>query len=232
MKKNPTGIEGGPRVQYTFGIIILVGGRSSRFGQDKGLYVWQGRPIIVHMLAELKKLDYPICIVCFDDAQVTQYKRTIPTYTADLTFVTNSLAPPYPPEVRAPIIGAAAGFKNLLGMVDAAFLFSCDIPLIKANVVQYVSQRYAGQDAIIPCWDETHFLEPLLALYQVERAHSRAIRAIEKQKWKLLRLIWGSDAWETVSIETELLPLDPQEGTFANFNYLGDLEKKRARKGK
>jgi len=219
-------------VAYSFGIIILVGGRSSRFGQDKGLFLWRGKPIVVHMLDALNSLEFPFCIVAFDEDQVEKYRQVIPPHTSNVDFVTNSLAPLYPPDVRAPIIGAAAGLQYFSGKVDAAFICSCDIPLIKAQVVAYLASRYEGQDAILPSWDENDFLEPLHALYHVERTLPRAIQAIEKQKWKLLRLIWDSDSWERVSIEKELQPLDPNLGTFANFNYVEDLDKLVARKGK
>jgi molybdopterin-guanine dinucleotide biosynthesis protein A len=217
---------------YSFGIIILVGGHSSRFGQDKGLYVWQGQPIIAHMLNALGILDFPFCLVAFDDGQVAEYQDVVSSVVPNLEFVTNAFAPPYPPDVRAPIIGAAAGLQYFSGKVDAAFLFSCDVPLISPQVVSYLASIYAGQDALLPCWVENDFLEPLHALYNVEQTLPRAQIAIEKQKWKLLRLIWGSDSWLRVPIEAELQPLDPALGTFANFNYVEDLENLSARKGK
>ncbi len=215
-----------------FGIIILVGGRSSRFGQDKGLFLWRGKPIVTHMLEELAPLRYPICLVAYDDVQVEAYRRIVPNGIKNVHFVTNADAPAHPVEIRAPIIGAAAGLRHYSQKVNASFILSCDIPLIKAGILRYLVDQYRGEDAILPQWDSNSYLEPLHSLYTVEVTRSRAEIAIAKQKWKLLRLIYGSTNWKPVSIEKELQPLDPTLESFANFNYAEDLEKFTARKGK
>ncbi len=213
-----------------FGIIILVGGRSSRFGQDKGLYVWRGKPLVVYMLEELVPLRYPICLAAFDEVQVETYQRIVPKGIKNIHYLTHALAPAHPPDIRAPILGAAAGLRYYTQKVDATFILSCDIPFIKAEILQYLADHYAGEDAVLPQWDSTKYLEPLHGLYTVEVTRMRAEDAIAQKNWKLLQLIQGSTNWKSISIEKELKPIDPSLDSFANFNYVEDLEKFSTRK--
>lgn len=215
----------GKPVTQKFGIIILVGGRSSRFGQDKGLYVWRGKPLIMHMLESLAPLHYPTCLVAFDDAQVEKYQKIIPKSITNIHFLTHALAPACPPDIRAPIIGAAVGLRYFAQKVDAVFILSCDIPLIKAGILKYMADHFAGEDALIPQWDSNQYLEPLHGLYTVAVTRERAEFAISQKTWKTLLLFNGSINWKSVSIEKELKPIDPSLGSFANFNYEKDLEK-------
>ncbi len=208
-----------------FGIIILVGGRSSRFGQDKGLFVWRGKPLLVYMLETLAPLHYPICLAAFNDAQVAGYRKIVPKSIKNIHFLTHASAPAHPPDIRAPILGAAAGLRYFTQKVDATFILSCDIPFIKAEMLQYLIDHYAGEDALVPQWDATKYLEPLHGLYAVGVTRMRAESAIAQKNWKLLQLIQGSSDWKSVSIEKELKLIDPSLESFANFNYIEDLEK-------
>ncbi len=215
-----------------FGIIILVGGLSSRFGQDKGLYVWRGKPLIAYMLEALVPLRYPICLAAFDDVQVETYQKIVPKSIKNIHYLTHALAPAHPPDIRAPILGAAAGLRYYTQKVDATFILSCDIPFIKASMLQYMANQYVGEDALVPQWDSTKYLEPLHGLYTVEVTRTRAEIAISQKDWKLLNLIKDSNNWKSVSIERELKPIDPSLDSFANFNYIEDLEKFATRKVK
>ena len=58
-------------------ITILIGGKSSRFGSDKGLFEYLGKPLISHQLDILNQLNYDIFLVANSKEQVQDYINKI-----------------------------------------------------------------------------------------------------------------------------------------------------------
>lgn len=54
---------------------ILAGGRSSRFGSDKALASWQGKPLLVYAIDSLKGLGLTPRIVCRDPLPYLEHAR-------------------------------------------------------------------------------------------------------------------------------------------------------------
>ena len=72
-----------------------------------------------------------------------------------------------PVEGRGPLQGILVGLQALRGRADAAFVASCDTPLLRPEVVQHLGQRLQRQavDAAVAV-DGRHF-HPLCAVYRV-----------------------------------------------------------------
>lgn len=66
-------------------------------------------------------------------------------------------------EGRGPLQGLAAGLAALDGVADAAFVASCDVPLLTAAFVRAVVESLAA-DAAVPLTDRPH---PLVAAYRL-----------------------------------------------------------------
>ena len=58
-------------------ISILIGGKSTRFGSDKGLFVFFGKPLISYQLETLSHLNYDIFLVAHSLNQVQDYMKKI-----------------------------------------------------------------------------------------------------------------------------------------------------------
>ena len=58
-------------------IAILIGGKSTRFGSDKGLYNFLGKPLITHQLETLNQGNYDIFLVASSKEQVQNYANKI-----------------------------------------------------------------------------------------------------------------------------------------------------------
>ncbi len=56
-------------------LALLVGGRSQRMGQDKGLLSIQGRPLVLRQISRLSSLFHPILIICSSDEQKKHYEK-------------------------------------------------------------------------------------------------------------------------------------------------------------
>jgi molybdopterin-guanine dinucleotide biosynthesis protein A len=94
--------------------------------------------------------------------------------------------PPLPPEVRVardevegrgPLAGLAAGLAALEGEADAAYLSSCDVPLLKAEFVRRVVSFLSGANAQLALARRSEMaavpraggrLHPLAAAYRLD----------------------------------------------------------------
>jgi molybdopterin-guanine dinucleotide biosynthesis protein A len=56
---------------------VLIGGKSTRFGSDKGLYEFQGKPLVLYLLDTLNERSYDIFLVAHSPKQVQKYINKI-----------------------------------------------------------------------------------------------------------------------------------------------------------
>lgn len=136
--------------------IILAGGLSSRMGRDKSLLVYNQKPIIERTVEELRKVVDEIII-----ASNHTSKYNIPG--------TVEVLDEYPG--IGPLAGLHAGLKRIKN--HYAFVISCDMPLFKAELAEYLLKISPGYDAVVPQIDGEW--EPLCAVYS-----KGCIEAIEK----------------------------------------------------
>ncbi len=101
-------------------------------------------------------------------------------------------------------------------------MLSCDNPLVKFEVIEYIIKHCKGFDCCIPKW-KNNFLEPLLAIYPIAKAFESTKRNLNKNTFKLTQLI--SPAWKTnyISIENEIRFLDKKLQSFININTMKDI---------
>ena len=125
--------------------------------------------------------------------------------------------------LRSPLIGLYTTFKELQKLgYKKVFVLSCDNPLIKFEVIEYIIKHCEGFDCCIPKWNN-NFLEPLLAIYPITKAYETSLRNITQNKYKLTKII--SKDWKTnyISIENEINFLDKKLQSFININTKKDI---------
>ena len=204
--------------------VILVGGKSRRFGSDKGLYKFNGKPLIMYQLEILSQFNYNIYMVAHSKKQVQEYINNI-DYRYISAFILDDENIVHDKNIRSPMIGMFSGFKELAKLdYKKAFILSCDMPLIKYKIVELLIERSKDYDLCIPQW-KNNYLEPLFAIYPIKKSLIRMQRNLENRTFKLLNII--DKNWKTnyISIETELKPLDENLQTFININNPIDIEK-------
>ena len=59
-------------MNWSFG--ILAGGKSTRFGEEKGLYSWKGKPLIQHVLDQIPLPAY----IAANDSRYDRFGTRIP----------------------------------------------------------------------------------------------------------------------------------------------------------
>ena len=204
--------------------VILIGGKSTRFGTDKGLYEFLGKPLIMYQLDVLSHFNYDIYVVAHSQKQVQRYVNNI-DYRKITAFIIDDKEYMQGKNVRSPLIGIYSAFKEIdqLGF-KKAFTLSCDLPLLKFEVVKLLLKHVKDADCCVPRWNND-YLEPLFAIYPVKKALHTIKEQLNNESYKLTKIL-GKD-WDIkyISIEKEIQPIDDKLLTFININNHIDIEK-------
>ena len=126
--------------------------------------------------------------------------------------------------LRSPLIGLYTAFKELQKLgYKKVLVLSCDNPLAKFEVIEYLIQHCEGFDCCIPKW-KNNFLEPLIAIYSTINGYETSLRNIKQHQYKLTKII--SKDWKTnyISIEQNIKKIDTNLLSFKNINKLEDIE--------
>jgi molybdopterin-guanine dinucleotide biosynthesis protein A len=116
---------------------LLAGGRSSRFGSDKALAPWEGRPLIAHVADRLRTICAAV-VVCGRD------------YGLSLAI----------PDRPAPDLGPLGGLNAALHHAaahgfDVVITAPCDAPALSDELLAALAEipnRFVGALPVIGCW--------------------------------------------------------------------------------
>jgi molybdopterin-guanine dinucleotide biosynthesis protein A len=195
------------KIKYS--AIILAGGSSKRFGEDKGLAKLLGKPMILHVYDKIEPLVDEVIIVVSSETQFSKYKNL--SSHARVIIDEGSL--------QGPLIGALAGFRNATG--DYSILLSCDTPMLSGKVASLLIELALGHDAVIPQWPN-NYIEPLQAVYNTRTAYASAREAVENRSFRLFDMIKSLN--KILYISTLVLStLDSNLNTFLNVNNQSDM---------
>ena len=206
-----------------FAFVILVGGKSQRFGSDKGLYIYKGKPIITHQIEILSQFKYPIFLIANTIEQVQNYINNIDItkltafFNDDNNLIENK-------DIRSPLIGLYTAFKELNNLnYQSAFIFSCDNPFLNIAVIKFMMEQIEYNDACMPIWDN-NYVEPLFAIYKIAPFLKKAKENLSKKDFKLSKLLDLENVRiKYISIENEIKGIDDKLESFININELRDF---------
>jgi len=192
--------------------VVLAGGFSKRFGQDKGLLKLAGKPLILHILDKVSTVVDEILVVVSSKSQEK-------AYTCFLKQKAKIVIDKY--EMQNPLVGALTGFEKAQGKYS--LLLPCDTPFISSKIASFLLELCVNKDAVIPRWPNGH-IEPLQAVYYTKPALNVANKALEDKKQNMHSMIASLKKVRYVSILV-LKQIDPKLTTFFNINTLKDLRK-------
>lgn len=173
--------------------IILAGGKSSRMGTDKGFLLLKNKPFVQYSIDALTPLVSEIIIVSDNsDYDVFGFKRI-----ADIT------------KNAGPVAGICSGLEA--STTDYNLILSCDIPLIKSQILEKLINNIDDTSQIIQVESKGKSM-PLIALYKKEVANTfntflqndeRRLRvAINSCKSKNI-VLDEEDAFTTINVNTQ-----------------------------
>lgn len=192
--------------------VILAGGFSKRFGQEKGLIELAGKPLILHVLDKVSKIVEETVVVVSSETQKETFERLL-SYRASVVVDSH--------EAQSPLVGASAGFEGAHG--EYSLLLPCDTPFVSSQIMRFLLDLCINKSAIIPRWPRG-YIEPLQAAYHTKSALTAAKTALEEGKLDLQSMIARLRGVRYVSTMV-LRQMDSKLLTFFNINTLGDLER-------
>ena len=184
----------------TAGGIVLCGGKSTRMGVPKATLPFGSETMLQRVVRLLGSVVTPIVVVAARDQSLPELP--------DHVRVTHDER-----DARGPLEGLRAGLKALPESVDAAYVTSCDVPLLVPAFVERMIELVGDHD--IAVMEIDGFTHPLSAVYR--RTTLPYIESLLAQD--RLRPAFLFDAVPTRRVQTaEMTSIDPQLRTLRNLN--------------
>ncbi len=181
--------------------IVLAGGQSRRMGRDKALIVFQGKPIIAHVIDTL-------CEMTNDVLVISNRSEVYGSFGA-------RLAPDYDPPC-GPLGGIAAGLQA--AQHDLAVMVACDMPFLSVRLLQHLVELAADYDAVVPQTGDE--FEPLHAVYR-RTCYPAIVRRIERGDRRVISFF--AEVRVRAVPEVEWRAIDPDGRSLMNLNTPDDL---------
>ena len=205
-------------------ILILIGGKSTRFGTEKAAIEFFGKSLILHQIETLNKFDQDIFLVAHSEEQVFNYRKSI-EFPKEITFIVDDREIFKHLKIFKPMLGIYSGLRELFRLnFEKVFLLSCDMPLIKPEIIELMIKESEGYDCCIPRWNNG-FLEPFFAIYPVEKGYYKAREILNSENYGLYNFIDKNWKINYVSVEKSIQPLDKNLVSLININGPIDLAK-------
>lgn len=140
------------------GVIILCGGKSTRMGRDKAWLPFGPAEVLLQRVVRIaSSVVSPERMVV-----VAAHDQKLPTLPAGVRRGADRR-----PE-QGPLEGLAVGLAALAEEADAAFVTSCDVPLLQPPFIAHCLELLAGgngdHEIVVPV--DEHFAHPLAAAYR------------------------------------------------------------------
>jgi molybdopterin-guanine dinucleotide biosynthesis protein A len=188
------------------GAIVLCGGKSTRMGTSKALLPFGPETMLQRVVRLLGQVVTPI-------VAVVAVGQVLPDLPAEVIVTRDER------EARGPLEGLKAGLTALPHHVEAAYVTSCDVPLLVPAFVQQMLAFADGYDIAVIEIDG--FAHPLSAVYRrTTLPHVEALLASDR-----LRPAFLFDAVKTRRVRPAEVTTDPELRTLQNLNTPDDYAK-------
>ena len=186
------------------GGIVLCGGKSTRMGAPKATLPFGPETMLQRVVRLLGTVVSPIVAVAARDQVLPELPKNV--------IVTRDER-----EAKGPLEGLRAGLAALPESVDAAYVTSCDVPLLAPRFVDRMVELLGDHDIAVVEIDG--FPHPLSAVYRRD-----ILPQVESLLAKdRLRPVFLFDATRTRRVRPEeLVAVDPQLQTLRNLNTRED----------
>jgi len=196
----------------TIGGIVLCGGKSTRMGTSKALLPFGAETMLQRVVRLLSDVVAPIVVVAAVDQELPQLPAGVIVMRDEN-------------EGRGPLEGLRAGLKALPATVDAAYVTSCDVPLLEVGFVRQMISLASDYD--IAVMEIDGFAHPLSAVYRRGTlAFVEDLLANDR-----LRPVFLFDAVKTRRVKPEEMTADPELRTLRNLNTREDYDRALAEAG-
>lgn len=186
--------------------IVLAGGRSSRFGQDKSSALFRGVPLLQIVASTLAEVCSELIVV-----------RALGSAGAGIELPVQLQVVGDRREGLGPLEGMRAGLEA--ASTAMAAVVATDLPLLRASLIHYLAAEMGAHEAVVPFVGGR--LQPLVAVYRVEAALAAAVAALDDGERAMAAALDRLDVLQMEEIALE--GVDPGLLSFRNANTPGEL---------
>lgn len=187
--------------------VILAGGKSTRFGSDKASAMLAGRTLLQWVASALEPACEALVVVSARGQQLPPVESRLTVRVVEDRY-----------EALGPLAGMVAGFAA--AETPLAFVASCDVPLLRPELVRFLSAACEGHD--IACPRAWNLMQPLLAAYRPATCLPVFTEFVERGT---LKITAAYEELDTVVIdEPTIRDVDPDLVSFMNANRREVLE--------
>ena len=184
----------------TAGGIVLCGGKSTRMGVPKATLPFGAETMLQRVVRLLGSVVSPIVVVAARE-------QALPELPDEVRVARDER------EARGPLEGIRAGLSALPPSIDAAYITSCDVPLLVPTFVERMIELMGDHD--IAVMEVDGFPHPLSAIYRRRTlSHVESLLAADR-----LRPVFLFEAVRTRRIKPEeMTVVDPELRPLRNLN--------------
>lgn len=190
--------------------VVLAGGKSLRFGKDKALVQFEGKPLVKWVMEVIDEVVDEVILSLSSDAEVSKYLYAVGDNIKIVKDAKSDLGP---------ISGLLSSFREAKGEYVA--VAPCDSPFIMAELYKLLFEKADGHDGAVPYIN--NFWEPLHAVYRRETLMFALEKALSQGKNR------PTDAYPYLDIEKvmhkEVEIVDAKNLSFVNINTRKELQK-------
>jgi molybdopterin-guanine dinucleotide biosynthesis protein A len=183
--------------------VVLVGGKSRRYGRNKALEVFQGERLIDRQVRTIQSL-FPEVLVITNEPELYLH--------LDVTVVRDVIPG------QGPLGGIYTGL--LFAQGESVFVTACDMPFVQPALVEHMVQLARDHDIVVP--QKEAGLEPLHAIYS-SRCLPHMKKMLDQQNLQVISFFSAVKVYRLS--EEEIGQLDPAGISFFNINTLDDMDK-------
>jgi len=186
------------------GAVILCGGKGSRLGMDKTQLLFKNQTFLERVVDQVSQVCSPIVLVGDTDFGYHKLPKSI---LFDSDHQTN----------KGPLEGIRVGLERLSTTVEFAFVTSCDVPLLRPELIRYLFENLNQHDAIIPVSDSRVF--GMTAIYRTS-LHEQLGERITSNQLRVSEIAGAVNSAQP-NVET-LRKIDPNLDSMTNVNSAQD----------
>ncbi|MDP3066969.1 MAG: molybdenum cofactor guanylyltransferase [Methanobacteriaceae archaeon] len=195
--------------------IILCGGRGRRMGQDKGILIYEDKPLLLHTLEAVYPSVDEIILVLRDQKQLESYSLLLNFFKEKSSFEGELRVCLDLKKDQGPLVGILTGLSTLKS--NCALVVPCDSPRIKSAFIENMLKFDLGdQGALVPRWPDGR-VEPLHAIYCKDQALP-VLETLLKSKVRDVKSLLKK--LNVLYVDAEFMDAE----VFMNLNRPGDLE--------
>ena len=186
------------------GAIVLCGGKSTRMGMDKTQLIFQGQTFLERVVRQVQPICHPVVLV--GDTDLAHHDLP-----SEISIVGDEQVG------KGPLEGIRVGLERLANQAEYAFVTSCDVPLIRAELIRFLFEQIGNYEAVIPV--EGNRVYGLTAVYRTRLHKKIGHRTANNQ----LRVSDLATAFKVNRIDVEgLKVVDPTLDSLTNVNSASD----------